>query len=111
MQTDLVLHALLSAVWRRKPMSGLILHSDPCSQFTSGPWQKFLKDDDNAVAESFFQLIKRERIRQKLYLTRSQAPSDMFDYVEMFLQPHASSWLQWRPLSDRVRTAGGQSGL
>ncbi len=39
---------------------------------------------DNAVAESFFQLLKRERIKKKLYGTREEARSDIFDYIEMF---------------------------
>lgn len=42
---------------------------------------------DNAVAESFYQLIKRERIRRRIYLTRDAAKSDVFDYVEMFYNP------------------------
>ena len=70
----LVLAALLAAVWRRKPPPGLILHSDQGCQFTSDEWQRFLRGHgivcsmsrrgncyDNAVAESFFQLLKRER--------------------------------------------------
>ena len=39
---------------------------------------------DNAVAESFFQLLKRERIKRKTYSTREDARSDVFDYIEMF---------------------------
>lgn len=39
---------------------------------------------DNAVAESFFQLLKRERIKKKIYGTREEARSDIFDYIEMF---------------------------
>ena len=39
---------------------------------------------DNAVAESFFQLLKRERIRRKVYLTRDDARLDIFDYIEVF---------------------------
>ena len=39
---------------------------------------------DNAVAESFFQLLKCERIRRKTYATREQARADVFDYIEMF---------------------------
>jgi hypothetical protein len=42
---------------------------------------------DNAVAESFFQLLKRERIRRCTYLTREAARQDVFDYVEMFYNP------------------------
>lgn len=34
---------------------------------------------DNAVAESFFQLLKRERIRRQIYPTRQAARSDVFD--------------------------------
>jgi len=39
---------------------------------------------DNAVAEKFFQLLKRERIKKKIYGTREEARSDIFDYIEMF---------------------------
>ena len=42
---------------------------------------------DNAVAESFFQLLKRERIRRKTYATRQAARSDVFNYIEMFYNP------------------------
>ena len=42
---------------------------------------------DNAVAESFFQLLKRERIRRRTYLTREAARQDVFDYIEMFYTP------------------------
>ncbi|MEW0352344.1 IS3 family transposase, partial [Escherichia coli] len=36
------------------------------------------------LAESFFQLLKRERIKKKIYGTREEARSDIFDYIEMF---------------------------
>jgi len=42
---------------------------------------------DNAVTESFFQLLKRERIRRKIYGTREEARSDVFDYIEMLYNP------------------------
>jgi len=42
---------------------------------------------DNAVAESFFQLLKRERIRRKVYATREDARPDVFEYIEMFYNP------------------------
>jgi len=100
MHMDLVLSALLMAVWRRKPTSQVIVHSDQGSQFTSYEWQSFLKTHnleasmsrrgncyDNAVAESFFQLLKRERIRRKTYATREQARADVFDYIEFFYNP------------------------
>jgi putative transposase len=36
------------------------------------------------VAESFFQLLKRERIKRRVYRTRDEAKADIFDYIEMF---------------------------
>ena len=42
---------------------------------------------DNAVAESFFHLLKRERIRRRTYTTRDAARQDVFDYIEMFYNP------------------------
>ena len=42
---------------------------------------------DNAVAESFFNLLKRERIRRKVYRSREEARKDVFDYIEMFYNP------------------------
>ena len=42
---------------------------------------------DNAVAESFFQLLKRERIKRRIYEKRDEARSDVFDYIEMFYNP------------------------
>ena len=100
MHMDLVLSALLMAVWRRKPKQMVIVHSDQGSQFTSFEWQSFLITHkleasmsrrgncyDNAVAESFFQLLKRERIRRKTYSTRKQARADIFDYIEFFYNP------------------------
>ena len=42
---------------------------------------------DNAVAESFLNLLKRERIRPRTYRTREEARQDVFDYIEMFYNP------------------------
>lgn len=98
--TELVLQALFMAVWRRKPVGKVIIHSDQGSQFTSIEWASFLKQHnlehsmsrrgnchDNAVAESFFNLLKRERIRRRTYKTRAEARQDVFDYIEMFYNP------------------------
>jgi len=98
--TDVVLQALLMGVWRRKPKNKVLVHSDQGSQFTSRDWASFLKHHnlehsmsrrgnchDNAVAESFFNLLKRERIRRRTYKTRADARQDVFDYIEMFYNP------------------------
>jgi putative transposase len=42
---------------------------------------------DNAVAESFFNLPKRKRIRRRTYKTRESSRSNVFDYIEMFDNP------------------------
>ena len=39
---------------------------------------------DNAVAESFFSSLKKERIRKRIYKTRDLARADIFDYIEGF---------------------------
>jgi putative transposase len=41
---------------------------------------------DNGVAESFFNLLNRERIRRGTYRRREEARQDVFDYIEM--HPH-----------------------
>jgi len=42
---------------------------------------------DNAVAESFFQLLKRERAKKQTYSTKEVAKRDIFNYIEMFYNP------------------------
>ena len=39
---------------------------------------------DNAAMESFFALLKRERVYRQRYLTRKQARTDIFDDIERF---------------------------
>ena len=98
--TDVVLQALLMAVWRRKPKDKLLIHSGQSVHFTSMDWASFLRHHnlvhsmsrrgnchDNAVAGSFFNLLKRERIRRRVYRSRDEARQDVFDYIEMFYNP------------------------
>jgi len=42
---------------------------------------------DNAVAESFFSSLKKERIKKRVYKTRDLARADVFNYIEMFYNP------------------------
>ena len=39
---------------------------------------------DNAVVESFFGLLQRERVHRRRYLTRADAWADIFDYIERY---------------------------
>ncbi|MCS2155405.1 IS3 family transposase [Scandinavium sp. H11S7] len=94
---ELALDALMMAVWRRKPDGEVIVHSDQGSQYSSDDWQRFCRANnlapsmsrrgncwDNAVAESFFSSLKKERIRKRIYKTRDLARADIFDYIEVF---------------------------
>ena len=97
---QLVLQAVLMALWQRTDRSPMILHSDRGCQFTSDEYQRFLKGHqiqssmsavgtcaDNAAAESFFGMLKRERVNRRQYLTRAEARADVFDYIERFHNP------------------------
>ncbi len=39
---------------------------------------------DNAVAESFFSSLKKERIKKKIYRNREIAHADISEYIEAF---------------------------
>lgn len=41
----------------------------------------------NAVAESFFGNLKKERIKKKIYKNRDLAAADISDYIESFYNP------------------------
>jgi len=99
-KSDLVVDALLMAIWRRKPKRSVLVHSDQGVQYTSYEYRSFLKENnltasmsrrgncwDNAVAESFFSLLKTERIKRKIFKTRDDARSEVFNYIEFFYNP------------------------
>ncbi len=39
---------------------------------------------DNSYAESFFGLLKRERIHRRIYRTREEGKADILNYIELF---------------------------
>ncbi len=97
---EIVVDALLMAVWRRKPKAKVLVHSDQGSQYGSYDCRKFLETHnlepsmsrrgncwDNAVAESFFSSLKKERIRRRVYHTVAEAKADVFNFIEMFYNP------------------------
>jgi putative transposase len=95
--TQLALTALNRAVALRNPAKGWIHHSDRGSVYASGDYRKALtvagavqsmsrKGDcwDNAVAESFFGIIKRESLDACNFKTRTEAMRAIDDYIERF---------------------------
>ena len=47
---------------------------------------------DNAAMESFFSSLKTERTARKTYRTRDEARADVFDYIECFYNPEATTF-------------------
>jgi putative transposase len=97
---QLVVHAVLMALWQRLARTPVILHSDRGCQFTSEEYQRFLEAHqvicsmsavsscaDNAAAESFFGVLKRERVNRQHYRSRAEARADIFDYIERCHNP------------------------
>jgi len=114
---QLVLQAVLMALWQRDDKSPVILHSDRGCQFTSGEYQRFLAGHnltcsmsgvgscaDNAAAEGFFGMLKRERVNRRKYLTRAQARADIFDYIERFHNPRKRRQLEMRKRKEILLT-------
>ena len=99
MQGSLVTDALQMALGRRCPeqVASLMHHSDRGSQYASQAFQELLREHnitcsmsrkancwDNAMMESFFATLKKERIYHEFYATRQQARQSVFEYIEFF---------------------------
>jgi len=102
----LALDALEMAWARRRPLSGLIHHSDRGTQYACAEYQHRLRQCgmrasmsrkgncwDNAPMESFFATFKTELVYQQRFATREQARGAIFEYIEVFynrIRRHAS---------------------
>lgn len=97
---QLVLQAVLMALWQRESRQPVILHSDRGCQFTSDEYQRFLKGHnltcsmsgvgscvDNATCEGFFGMLECERVNRRRYDSHANARADIFDYIECFYNP------------------------
>ena len=97
MSRHLVVDALRMAVEARRPEGPLIHHSDRGGQYSSDDFRKELEKYDikcsmsstgncydNAVVESFFGVLKRERVIRVRYRNREEARADLFEYIEVF---------------------------
>ena len=100
MTAQLVMDALLMAIFRRGRPQAVLHHSDQGSQYTSEDFQRLLDAHgiicsmsrrgncwDNAAMESFFSTLKTERLSRKHYRTRDELRADVFDYIERFYNP------------------------
>lgn len=92
---ETVLAALYRAVWRRRPGKGLIIHSDRGVQYCCDGFRKAIKKLgfvqsmsrkgncwDNAVAESFFKILKSELIYHITLTNGKEAREILFEYIE-----------------------------
>jgi putative transposase len=96
MTAQLVMDALLMAIFRRGRPCAVLHHSDQGSQYTSEDFERLLESPrivcsmsrrsncDNAAMESFF---STERLSKKHYRTRDDLRADVFDYIERFYNP------------------------
>jgi putative transposase len=94
-----VLDAVLKAVRTRRP-EGTLIHSDQGCQYGNDDWQRFCQTNgllpsmsrkgncyDNAVAESFFASLKKERVKRRIYKNRDLARLDVSEYIDAFYNP------------------------
>ena len=106
---QLVIQAVLMALWQRPGKDAVILHSDRGCQFTSDEYNRFLKGHnlicsmsavgtcaDNAAAEGFFGMLKRERVNRQYYQDRREARADVFNYIESFHNPRQRRRMETR---------------
>ena len=97
MTADIVTDALTMAWCRRKPVVGLMHHSDRGSQYASQPFQHKLREYgmrcsmsrkgncwDHAPTESWFNSFKNERVHGIRYDTRAEMTAASFEYIEVF---------------------------
>ena len=95
--TSLVLKALAMALLHRHPPANLLIHSDRGVQYASADYRQALHQAglvasmsrrancyDNATMESFWSTLKLELVYRRDFATRSQACTEIFDYIESF---------------------------
>ena len=93
----LVIDALEMALAARRPVAGLLCHSDRGSQYASGEYQQVLERSgctcsmsrrgncwDNAVVESFFATLKCELVHGERFETRAEARQALFAFIEVW---------------------------
>ncbi|MGW3926367.1 IS3 family transposase, partial [Streptomyces sp. NPDC005093] len=98
MRAELVIDALKAAVAARGgDVTGVIFHADRGSQYTSAAFARVChqygirrsmgkvgSSYDNALAESFWQGLKRETMHGKLFVTMQQARLEIFQWLTYY---------------------------
>ena len=87
------------AIHLRRPVKGLIFHSDRGSQYTSQPFRQLLQRHaiqasmngvgacwDHAVAEHFFGSLKNERLLKVYHLTCQGMKQNVERYIRYYHQ-------------------------
>jgi transposase InsO family protein len=95
-KTPLITAAITMAARNHDLRPGAVFHSDRGSNYTSAEFGKVLRDldmrqsvgrtgicYDNAMAESFFSVLKTERVHRTQYPTRQHATKDVARYIEL----------------------------
>jgi transposase InsO family protein len=93
----LPLAALHMALAWRQPARGLVHHSDRGVQYASSDYRAVLAAHavtasmsrkgncyDNATMEAFWSTLKHELVYRSCFLTRAEAKTALFDYIERF---------------------------
>ena len=100
-KSEQIIIVLKSAIKKRKPNPGIIIHSDKGSQLRSKEYRKFLSDhnmvfsytslnhscDENAAQESFHALLKKEWLYHKKLYNYEDAYREIYNYIEGFYNP------------------------
>lgn len=96
-RTPLIVRALRNAQRNGRVRKRAVFHSDRGSNYTSREFGDFLESAglqrsvgrtgicyDNALAESFFGVLKNERVNRVVYPTRERAQRDIIRYIEFW---------------------------
>jgi putative transposase len=97
MKKQITLDALAMACWRRKPLPGLLHHSDRGSQYACTEYRQRIEQYgivasmsrkgncwDNAPTERFFRSLKSERLSDYSFTTRNSAAFEILDYISYY---------------------------
>src|SRR5664280_853400 len=97
MRTELVTAALDMALANRRPPAGVIFHSDPGAQYTSGDFDRYCQKNgirrslgrtgicyDNAVSESTFATYKKELIHTRPWPTMADLKRETDDWIKNY---------------------------